>query len=821
MNTNNGLKILIVDDSPTSIQLFSRSLEGLAQLFFATNGPNAIDMAHQHQPDLILLDVNMPGLDSLDVCLSIKRTPKLADTAIIFVTSSNHNNNELTAFALGGIDFIAKPFHPEILKTRVKIHLALAQKTKLLEQAKTELAELVETLPAFVSYWSTNKVNLFCNDLSGKWFNIRADKLKGKTLEQLFNHDELIQLKPKIAAVLAGENQVFDMQLRLEKQGIIFAQVSLIAKTTFENREGFLVLISDISEKNIIGQTLYSEEEKLQSSLKSTGDGVIATDTQGNVTFINPIAQAMTQWQEAQALGKPIEQVMALVDEHSGSKVTNPIRKTLTSSHEVNLANSTKLIRKDGKAIKIEDSATPIFDHNDELTGALVFFHHASEAKAVALEKIRLTHYDALTNLPNRILLIDRIAQAIKNAKQRNDSAALITLDILQFKHINDLHGHNIGDLLLKKIAKTLTKQLTMCDTVSRHGGDEFAILLGNIEQVESVARFVNELVDTFNKPFTVSNLNFNLTINIGAAIYPIDGDIAETLFQHAESALFYAKKNPTSHCHFFSSEIAHAIDEKVSQEHDMKQALTNGEFEVFYQPKVDGRTNTINGAEALIRWIKPDGTIVPPNDFIPLAEETKLIIPLGEYVLEQACIQTKHWLKRYDEFTMAINISAVQFNNTLIGTLKSIINKHQLHPSHIELEITESILVDEERALDIVKQLKKLEIKLSMDDFGTGYSSLSYIKMFPLDVLKIDRSFVMNMLTDLVDASIVKTITQLSQSLNLELIAEGVECKAHIDSLLELGCYNFQGFYYSKPVTQSQFNHIMDKGNKQIACHH
>jgi diguanylate cyclase (GGDEF)-like protein/PAS domain S-box-containing protein len=806
--------ILIVDDTPSNIRVLREAVKDLGEVFYATNGETALDMARTQRPDVMLLDIEMPGMNGYEVCQAIKADPQLCDIAIIFVTSHDQEIHELQALQYGGVDFIHKPLNIPVARARVQVQLALQRKTRLLTLARRDLADLVHTLPAFIAFWSDELTNIFCNDIDGDWFHTPAAQMNGKSLKEVISDNSATLLAPYIEQVLSDTNPSFEMTFDTV-QKTIFGQVSLVRRKGGEGSEeqdGFLMLITDISDRKRAELELLDEKERMRVALNSIGDAVIATDPDGNVTFVNPIAEDMTGYQAHEAIGKPIETVMPLRDGSTGYELQNPIRLALREQRIVGMAFDCMLLNRSNQSLAVEDSAAPIRNHKGEITGAIIVFHDVSEARAMAVKMTHLAQHDPLTNLPNRILLRDRTEQALKKAQRYNTQVAMLLLDIDHFKIVNDSHGHLTGDHLLQQIAKRLAEVLRSGDTLCRQGGDEFILLLTDFDGSAHIADFASRLQSIFTQPWQVEDQSFELSMSMGISIYPDDSQDMDSLHRHADAAMYAAKQQGRNRYQFFSNEIEERLRTHMALEAHLRSALEKNVFEVFYQPKVDALTNQIVGAEALVRW-RNNNELIFPDAFIPLAEETGLIIPLGKLVLQKACMQAKEWADQGLRLQVAINVSAVQFNADFVRTVAETLELTGANAPQIELEITESVLVNDENASTIINGLKALGVRIALDDFGTGYSSLSYLKRFPLDVLKIDQSFVRNMLDDEVDISIVKAIVQMATGLRLRLVAEGVETKEHVQTLLNLGCHIMQGYYYSRPVPLKDINELLQAG--------
>lgn len=418
-------------------------------------------------------------------------------------------------------------------------------------------------------------------------------------------------------------------------------------------------------------------------------------------------------------------------------------------------------------------------------------------------EAKRLAYFDALTGLPNRSLLMDRATQAMQKAHRNMGKVALLLLDLDNFKGINDTMGHAQGDAVLKEIAARLSRCVRSIDTIGRPGGDEFVILLPEVTRLESVSDFAERVLQTLATPMRIDNNRYDLSASMGISIFPDDSDDLESLYRHADSAMYLAKKQGRNRYRFFSQAIESSSRARHLLEGHMRRAVEQGVFEVFYQLKRDTQHNRPCGIEALIRWRKADGTLISPNDFIPLAEETGLIVQIGKQVLVKACNDAQRLRAEGLELPVSVNISTVQFREeAFLAMVTGILEQTGLPPHLLELEITEGVLAEDiVLTRQLLKDLKALGINIAIDDFGTGYSSLLYLKQLPIDVLKIDQSFVRDMLVSPRDTAIVEAIIRLAQALHLDLVAEGVEAIEQAQRLQELGCSVMQGYLYARPV--------------------
>ena len=425
-----------------------------------------------------------------------------------------------------------------------------------------------------------------------------------------------------------------------------------------------------------------------------------------------------------------------------------------------------------------------------------------------------LAFYDALTNLPNRRLFSDRLQQAVESARRNNHLMAILFIDVDNFKRINDSFGHSIGDKLLRTVACQLVTSLRSCDSVTREhdeeqvsvsrlGGDEFTVLLTHVKKAEDAARVAKRIIDAVSVPFLLGDEEVVVTPSIGISVFPYDGDDVEELVKNADTAMFHAKEKGRNNYQFYTNSMSATTFERLSMENALRRALERKEFQLYYQPKIELETNRAIGLEALLRWNHPDMGMVSPLDFIPLAEESGLIVPIGEWVLRTACEQMRYWQNSgMEPLRVAVNLSACQLRQAMLTQLvRRILDETGIAPRWLELELTESVIMDDiQNSSVVLRELKNMGVHISMDDFGTGYSSLSLLKRLPLDTLKIDQSFVRDITTDPDDAAIVDAIISLAHNLRHRVIAEGVESQEQLDYLRSRRCDEVQGFLYSKP---------------------
>jgi diguanylate cyclase (GGDEF)-like protein/PAS domain S-box-containing protein len=569
-------------------------------------------------------------------------------------------------------------------------------------------------------------------------------------------------------------------------------------------------------ERKIMEEALFVEKERAQVTLNSIGDAVACTDIAGNITFLNLVAEKMTGSSREEAAGRPMAEVLRILDAASRETIPNPMELAVGKNRTVHLPLNCVLVRRDGFEIPIEDSVSPIHNREGEATGAVIVFRDVSVAQAMALQMAHSAQHDFLTGLPNRMLLNDRVSQAIVLAHRHMKKVAVLFLDLDGFKHINDSLGHPIGDKLLQSIAKRLVDCGRSSDTVSRQGGDEFVVLLSEVEQSDDAATTARRMLQAVAEPHSIGQHDLHVTASIGLSIYPDDGLDAETLIKNADTAMYQAKENGHQSYQFFRPAMNVRAVERQSIEESLRRALERQEFALQYQPIVNIKTGEITGAEALIRWTHPNRGPVSPAQFIPVAEDCGLILPIGNWVLREACKQARAWVDSGLPLgTMAVNISAIEFRDEhFLEGVFGILKDTGLDPRSLELELTESVLMKRADSTEsILKALRARGVQIAVDDFGTGYSSLSYLRKFPIDALKIDQSFVRQITTAADETTIVTAVISMGRSLKLRVVAEGVENQEELAFLQAHQCDEAQGYFFSRPLPPKQFAKLLKTG--------
>ena len=583
----------------------------------------------------------------------------------------------------------------------------------------------------------------------------------------------------------------------------------------------FARAIRNIIEREVARHELFVERERAQVTLNSIGDAVLSTDISGNVTYLNVVAEHMTGWSRKEAAGRPLAEVFQIIDGATHKPSPNPLELAIRENRAVGLSANCILIRRDGYESAIEDSAAPIHDRDGQVTGAVIVFHDVSMARAMVLEMSHLAQHDVLTDLPNRLLLNDRLTQAISLARRNKNQVAILFLDLDGFKHINDSLGHAIGDKLLQSVATRLSACVRKSDTVSRQGGDEFVLLLSESKHAADAGISAAKIITELKRVHNIGPHCLHVTASIGISTYPENGDDAETLIKNADTAMYHAKENGRSTYRFFRPDMSLQAVERQSLEGQLRYAIERKQLLLHYQPKIDLKTGAITSVEALVRWQHPDRGLLLPGQFLTIAEDSGMIVGIGHWVLGEACRQTKEWLDAgLLAVPVAVNISSLEFRSEhFFDGVRIALENTRLDPKYLELELTETVLMRHaESAVSELSQIKALGVRLAVDDFGTGYSSLSYLTRFPIDALKLDQSFVNDMISSTDDAIVVSAVISMGQALKHRVIAEGVENQEQLAFLQTHGCDEGQGYYFSHPIVAQEFATLLKTGVVPLA---
>lgn len=681
--------------------------------------------------------------------------------------------------------------------------------TAIKEEAK-ELATLLEH--------SSNEIYVVDMDtLDYLYVNDGACSATGYTKEE-FLEMNIRDLGPYLSAqkidsikqTLKESKSALTRTIHQRKDGSNYHVQAYIHTLQYKNKPSYVIFDTDITE------TVKLEEEykKQAKILQYIHDSVISTDIYGTILTWNKGSENLFGYTKEEIVGKNIQILYAQENESSLDELLSMLNV------KNNLNSEITMLKKDTSPVICDVSFSILRDDLGTVTGYIGYIQDITQQKETQRlleEQTKLlkhqAYHDMLTALPNRMLFNDRLEQAIIQAKRNKQKFALLFIDLDQFKNINDSLGHHIGDEVLIEAANRLSKTIREQDTLSRLGGDEFTIILKDIDNVQNVTTVAQKIISVIKEPISIASHSLYISSSIGISIYPDDTTIAENLVKYADAAMYRAKDEGRDNFQFYSSEMTTMAFEKVVMENSLRIAIKEQQFEVYYQPQYDLKTDKIIGMEALVRWMHPTMGIIPPVKFIPLAETTGLIVEIDRLVMQIAMKQFVAWYKSgLNPGILALNLAMRQLNeDDFISYLLETMNKLQFRPEWLELEVTEGqMMSNPDISIKKLNKLYKLGIEIAIDDFGTGYSSLSYLKKLPLNKLKIDQSFVHDIPDDEDDVAIIKAIIALGRSLNLKLIAEGVETKEQKEFLLQESCDYAQGYFYSKPIHKEEMKKLL-----------
>ena len=820
--------VLLVEDDPADARLIQTALAAAGQGRFQVESVgrlvDALEQLRSDRFEVVLLDLSLPDGQGLEAFEQVSRTAP--DTLVLVLNGPDDEETARQAVARGACEHFTKRPADAHWLPRALHHVI---------EARAARSAHLRSEARFRAISDASPLGIFVSDAAGHctYTNAAYQTISGLNLEQTLGTNWSMAVHPEDRArVLAEWNDAaqnrlpFQTEFRFlqEDESIVWTRVNSAAMLDGKKSFGLVQTVEDITERKsaefvlrVAEEALFMEKERAQVTLNSIGDAVLTTDLVGQVTYLNQTAETMTGWSCEDALGRPISEVFNILDGTTRETAANPMLRAIAEDRAVGLAKDCVLVRRDGGELAIEDSAAPIHNRDGRVTGAVIVFHDVSESRAMALEMAHLAQHDFLTSLPNRLLLSERMAHAINMARRHEQQVGLLFLDLDNFKHINDSLGHAVGDQLLQSIANRLVRCVRTTDTVCRQGGDEFVILLAEIGQPEDAAHVAETLRTALAMPHLIDGHELHISLSIGISVFPDDGADVDTLMQNADTAMYHAKASGRNNYQFFKPDMNARAVRRLFVEKSLRRALKKDEFFLHYQPKIDLASGAMTGAEALIRWQDPDLGLVMPAQFVPIAEENGLIVPVGRWVLREACRQVQAWLDAgLLAVPVSVNISAVEFRHDgFLEGVAQILRETGLAPRYLELEMTESILMqDAQSSASALEALQAMGVQLAIDDFGTGYSSLSYLKRFPIDTLKIDQSFVRDIVTDKDDANIVAAVIGMGKSLKQRVIAEGVETHAQLAFLQARHCDEGQGFHFSHPVSAEDFARMLNPGN-------
>jgi len=672
--------------------------------------------------------------------------------------------------------------------------------------------DLFENAPAAMLYYDHNAKVRYCNKAAIKLFNSSQNECLGMDLLDKIKHTPLRNaIRKSLEQGFATFEEYFPSDNH--KHEFLYC-AKFQALYDHNNRiKGAIAVIFEVDITTHYKKDAIVGQVQAKRYFEAAGVMMLALDKEANVVRINTKGCEITGYKECEIVGK--NWIDLCIPPEIRNEIRTLFQQVVSKTIPLSERHENDIITKTGERRKISWHNSIICDFDENVIEVLSAGEDITELTQSKIALVKQKLYDELTNLPNRVMFQERLQHAVVLAKENDENLALIYIDIDNFNRINDTFGHKRGDTILKKSVQRIENILSKKDTLIRFGGDEFIIMKENVKHISELNQFIYSLLNIFKQPFQIQHNTHYLTASIGIAIFPQSGETPQTLIQAAETAMNSAKNSGKNQYAFYTQSLSDSLYEELTLENDMRSALANNEFILCFQPQIDLQTKKVIGLEALVRWRHPQKGLIPPFKFIPIAEHSRIIIPLGDWIMTHACIQVHQWhTEGIFNGKVAVNVSGVQMEHgNILETIHKALYISKLPPHMLELEITESILMTNPKHwIDILDKIKQLGISVAIDDFGTGYSSLAYLRHFSLDKLKIDKSFVDDLPHDEDACTIANTIVALAKSLGLQTLAEGIETKEQESYLQSLGCTYAQGYLYAKPLFSEALEEFLQK---------
>jgi len=853
---------MIVDDDRSARLIIKTALkQSTFDILETTNGSEALELFVEYQPDLVLLDVIMPQIDGFEACRRIRTFPNGETVPIILMTASDDFEAIAKAYDAGATDFFAKPITPQVLRERLRYMLRASATTKQLHRSQ-ELLSKAQAVAALGSFsYEPGSPNL---EVSEEFLDIigPVDKNHPVTWDvfwEKIHPQDKENLTPFLEkAYHLGTNFKQDIRLVGHPRGERFVMLQIDPETNSDGNVLRLIgIIQDITERKL--SELYETDQNfvMQSIVRKEPlrkilfeiAGLLERQRPQSLAALCQIEENQIQMMLSPSLPEHFCQSMAetVLSPNNGTCAAAAYLGEPAVADNVTTSPFWKNRQKEALSHGFYSSASvPVFSGKGQILGTVCMLqrriYHANNEDldlmkriadliALAMEQKNLSRqlvyqasHDPLTGLINRGALIQWIAGILKQYSRKKTFGAYMLIDLDRFKHINDSLGHHLGDLLLQDVAERLRHCLRDSDLLSRVGGDEFVVILPEIKEEEDAVRAALRILDSFKLQFSLEEHKLSVGASIGITLFPKDAEDEINLHKNADIAMYVAKNEGGNRFHFFNNEMHEAVMQRLQIENDLRKALERDEFELHYQPQLDLKSDKLMVLEALIRWNHPVWGRILPAHFIPVAEDSRLIIPIGKWVIQEACRQNKAWQEQgFAPIRVAVNVSAIQFTETDFAKIvQEALSETRLDPFWLEVEITETVVLkDLEKANANLYKLRELGVTTTLDDFGTGYSSITYLSKLPLDGIKIDRSFIRDLeisptLENGKNVNFMKAFATLAQNLNLSLVAEGVETEDQCNCLKNLGYTIGQGFLFSMPLPANEIRKFLQSGPRK-----
>ncbi|MDT4329938.1 two-component system response regulator [Methylomonas sp. MS20] len=807
-------KILIVEDEGIIAMDIRRQLEGFGYQVVATafSGGQAITLANQHKPDLVMMDIVLKGeMDGISAAQAIVESLRIP---VIFLTAYSDSATLARAKATGAYGYLVKPFRPDELHASIEVALYKHQLERKLKESEQWFGKTLRCISDAVIATDTDSRVRFMNPVAEDATGQSLEQAKGRRIEELMTlvseSDRGVLENPIISTLKSLEVTALERAtILVNPQGTEFPVDDGAAPIIDDDGTlfGAVMVFRDITARREMENLLRESEERFHSSFEMAAIGMALVALDGAFLQVNNALCDTFGYGRAELLSGSLRM---LLPEGEHPLLDQCLRQLLADERPTFQIELECTHKTAGKRVWTLWSASLVRGPDGVPQYFIVQVQNISNRKYAEQQLIYLANHDPLTGLLNRDQFHARLTQALSAARRHGSKLALMFLDLDRFKLINDTLGHRLGDLLLQATSDRLKSTVRGNDVLARLGGDEFIVLLNDITHSDDVARIAQKTIDILTQPFTLEGNDLVVTASVGISVFPDDGKDSHTLLMNADTAMYLAKERGKNNYQFYTLAMTERSLERMTVERGLRRALAERELRLHFQVQIDSVSGLATGAEALVRWQHPEWGLVYPDRFITVAEETGLIVQVGAWVLREACLQAKAWIENGGPFaSVAVNVSARQFlEANLFQTVRDILSETGLNPNALELEITESaVMQNPESTLQVLRQFQALGVRLSIDDFGTGYSNLTYLYRFPVQSVKIDRSFVIGLADDGSSKTLVRAIVALAHELRLSVVVEGVETAEQLAFLTAQGCDSLQGYLFSRPVSAEQFS--------------